>query len=334
MRSVARFRVDDPAAAVAAAVDDGTVLPFENPLPDEDPSLPELSGAGQDAAGRGSGRQTVSQDAGIAPARPRTAASVGPAEDAPGTGRCLLALARYALAEEAVAEGLARLAATAEPLSGPGGDDGEAAAGERGQAAAESAAKATDRDRTSGTVSAGGAEGSGEVIELDEAQRGAVAAVAGHGVSVLAGGPGTGKSRTVAAVVALAAERGLRVALAAPTGRAAKRLEELAGAPATTLHRLLGAQGRSRGDGPTTGRPGRRARPGSSPGARNGRWTPTWWSWTSPRCWTPSWPPRWSRRARTAPGCCWWATRPSCPRSAPAGCSPTSSTPAPCRSPS
>ena len=77
--------------------------------------------------------------------------------------------------------------------------------------------------------------------------------MADHGVSVLAGGPGTGKSRTVAAVVSLAAERGLRVALAAPTGRAAKRLEELAGAPATTLHRLLGAQGRSRGE-PADGR--------------------------------------------------------------------------------
>ena len=68
-------------------------------------------------------------------------------------------------------------------------------------------------------------------------------AVAGHGVSVLTGGPGTGKSRTVAAVVAMAADRGLAVALAAPTGRAAKRLEELTGAPATTVHRLLGAQG-------------------------------------------------------------------------------------------
>jgi len=43
-------------------------------------------------------------------------------------------------------------------------------------------------------------------------------------------------------VVAMAQARGLRVALAAPTGRAAKRLEELAGAPATTVHRLLGAQ--------------------------------------------------------------------------------------------
>ena len=61
-------------------------------------------------------------------------------------------------------------------------------------------------------------------------------------MSVLCGGPGTGKSRTVAAVVAMAQARGLRVALAAPTGRAAKRLEELAGAPATTVHRLLGAQ--------------------------------------------------------------------------------------------
>ena len=67
------------------------------------------------------------------------------------------------------------------------------------------------------------------------------------GVSVLTGGPGTGKSRTVAAVVQLARLRGARIALAAPTGRAAKRLEELCEAPATTLHRLLQAQGRSGG---------------------------------------------------------------------------------------
>ncbi len=105
-----------------------------------------------------------------------------------------------------MAEGLQRLAATAEPV--PGASSGAADA------------------------------------ELDDRQLAAVEAVADHGVSVLTGGPGTGKSRTVAAVVSLAAERGLRVALAAPTGRAAKRLEELAGAPATTLHRLLGAQGR------------------------------------------------------------------------------------------
>ncbi|MCL9796951.1 ATP-dependent RecD-like DNA helicase, partial [Frankia sp. AgKG'84/4] len=67
------------------------------------------------------------------------------------------------------------------------------------------------------------------------------------GVSVLTGGPGTGKSRTVAAVVRLAWAADAEVALAAPTGRAAKRLEELCGAPASTLHRLLGAQGRGGG---------------------------------------------------------------------------------------
>jgi exodeoxyribonuclease V alpha subunit len=78
---------------------------------------------------------------------------------------------------------------------------------------------------------------------LDPAQREAVHDVAAHGVVVLHGGPGTGKSRTVAAVVELADARHKRIALAAPTGRAAKRLEELTGHEATTLHRLLGAQG-------------------------------------------------------------------------------------------
>jgi exodeoxyribonuclease V alpha subunit len=200
LRSVARFRIDDPAAAVAAAVDDGSVIPFGEAEPQAEPE-PE-------------------------------------AESPAGESTVLLALARYALAEEAIAEGLARLAAAAEPL------DGEPLAG------------AGAGDQRTGAGKDGPDGPGGEAIELDEAQRGAVAAVAGHGVGVLAGGPGTGKSRTVAAVVSLAAERGLRVALAAPTGRAAKRLEELAGAPATTLHRLLGAQGRSRGEAPGDRRAG------------------------------------------------------------------------------
>ena len=68
-------------------------------------------------------------------------------------------------------------------------------------------------------------------------------------MSVLTGGPGTGKSRTVAAIVALAERADMIVELAAPTGRAAKRLEELCGAPASTIHRLLGAQGRRDEDG-------------------------------------------------------------------------------------
>jgi exodeoxyribonuclease V alpha subunit len=70
-----------------------------------------------------------------------------------------------------------------------------------------------------------------------------------EGVSVLTGGPGTGKSRTVATLVALAEAAGRSIALAAPTGRAAKRLEELCGAPASTIHRLLGAQARQSEDG-------------------------------------------------------------------------------------
>jgi exodeoxyribonuclease V alpha subunit len=84
---------------------------------------------------------------------------------------------------------------------------------------------------------------------LDDAQRAAVEAALREGVSVLTGGPGTGKSRTVATLVALAELAGKSVALAAPTGRAAKRLEELCDSPASTLHRLLGAQPRQSGEG-------------------------------------------------------------------------------------
>jgi exodeoxyribonuclease V alpha subunit len=58
-------------------------------------------------------------------------------------------------------------------------------------------------------------------------------------VAVLTGGPGCGKSFTVRSVVALARARGARVVLAAPTGRAAKRLAELTGHDAATIHRLL-----------------------------------------------------------------------------------------------
>ena len=58
-------------------------------------------------------------------------------------------------------------------------------------------------------------------------------------VAVLTGGPGCGKSFTVRSIVALARAKRASIVLAAPTGRAAKRLEELAGEPAMTLHRLL-----------------------------------------------------------------------------------------------
>ena len=58
-------------------------------------------------------------------------------------------------------------------------------------------------------------------------------------VAVLTGGPGCGKSFTVRSVVELARAKGARIVLAAPTGRAAKRLAELAGHEAATIHRLL-----------------------------------------------------------------------------------------------
>jgi exodeoxyribonuclease V alpha subunit len=86
---------------------------------------------------------------------------------------------------------------------------------------------------------------------LDDAQHAAVAAALRGGVTVLTGGPGTGKSRTVATLVTLVEAAGQSVALAAPTGRAAKRLEELCSTPASTLHRLLGAQPRQSGEGVT-----------------------------------------------------------------------------------
>ena len=58
-------------------------------------------------------------------------------------------------------------------------------------------------------------------------------------VAVLTGGPGCGKSFTVRSVVELARAKGAKIVLAAPTGRAAKRLAELAGHEAATIHRLL-----------------------------------------------------------------------------------------------
>jgi exodeoxyribonuclease V alpha subunit len=76
-------------------------------------------------------------------------------------------------------------------------------------------------------------------MALEPEQQAAVRLALTEQVAVLTGGPGCGKSYTVRAVVTLAQAKQARVILAAPTGRAAKRLSELAGAPAATLHRLL-----------------------------------------------------------------------------------------------
>jgi exodeoxyribonuclease V alpha subunit len=122
-----------------------------------------------------------------------------------GTADRWLARRQLADAETTIADGLARLTRTAQTLAGD---------------------RAVKR----------------AVTDLDEVQAGAVTLAARHGVSLLTGGPGTGKSRTVEAIVKLCAEVGASIALAAPTGRAAKRLEELAGSAASTVHRLLEAR--------------------------------------------------------------------------------------------
>ncbi len=75
--------------------------------------------------------------------------------------------------------------------------------------------------------------------ELAPEQREAVRLALTRKVAVLTGGPGCGKSFTVRSVVELAAAKQARVLLAAPTGRAARRLSELTGAEASTVHRLL-----------------------------------------------------------------------------------------------
>lgn len=87
--------------------------------------------------------------------------------------------------------------------------------------------------------------------ELDELQRRAVVTAAGHGLFVLTGGPGTGKTTTINALIDYFEAEGLEIRLAAPTGRAAKRMTEATGYEAQTVHRLLEiAGGPEEGAGP------------------------------------------------------------------------------------
>jgi len=72
---------------------------------------------------------------------------------------------------------------------------------------------------------------------------------------VVTGGPGVGKTTIVRGIVSILARRGCQIALAAPTGRAAKRLSEATGQPATTLHRLLEWRPAQAGFGRTAARP-------------------------------------------------------------------------------
>lgn len=140
----------------------------------------------------------------------------------------LVGLVRYCGAEHEIARAIYRLATVAKPIGAARPTKGSKRA--KATKAVEAGQRVVDPDG------------------LDAVQRSAVEHALRHGVSVLTGGPGTGKSRTIATVVREAERAGKSVALAAPTGRAAKRLAELCDAEAMTIHRLLGVQPRSSGD--------------------------------------------------------------------------------------
>ncbi len=80
-------------------------------------------------------------------------------------------------------------------------------------------------------------------IEYEQTQLEAINGCMNNGVFILTGGPGTGKTTTLNAVIELFKKRRMRIKLAAPTGRAAKRMADLTGAQAQTIHRLLEMDG-------------------------------------------------------------------------------------------
>ena len=88
-------------------------------------------------------------------------------------------------------------------------------------------------------------------MELDELQKEAVLGAVKNGVFLLTGGPGTGKTTTINAMIRYFESEGLDIMLAAPTGRAAKRMTETTGYEASTIHRMLELMG-----GPDNGEKG------------------------------------------------------------------------------
>ncbi len=80
-------------------------------------------------------------------------------------------------------------------------------------------------------------------IELDDLQREAVLKSISNGIVIITGGPGTGKTTTINTIIHYYASQGMDIMLAAPTGRAAKRMTEATGYEARTIHRLLEVSG-------------------------------------------------------------------------------------------
>ena len=92
-----------------------------------------------------------------------------------------------------------------------------------------------------------------EKIELDPMQHRAVIESIKHGLLVLTGGPGTGKTTTINTMIQFFESENMNILLAAPTGRAAKRMTEATGYEAQTIHRLLEVSGNPEEEGNTGG---------------------------------------------------------------------------------
>lgn len=87
-----------------------------------------------------------------------------------------------------------------------------------------------------------------EGIELDEMQERAVIEAVKSGLLIITGGPGTGKTTTIKTIIKYFENEGLEIRLAAPTGRAAKRMKEATGCDAQTIHRMLELNGNPESD--------------------------------------------------------------------------------------
>lgn len=92
-----------------------------------------------------------------------------------------------------------------------------------------------------------------EEISLDPMQHKAVIESIRHGLLILTGGPGTGKTTTINTMIQFFASEGMSILLAAPTGRAAKRMTEATGYEAQTIHRLLEVNGNPEEEGNVNG---------------------------------------------------------------------------------
>ena len=212
--------------------------------------------------------------------------------DAPETAERLLALAPFARAESSLASRLSKLA-----LAGP-------------------AARVGRTFRTIDWPKAFAWLTGRHAITLAPAQEAAVQMVLTEPVAILTGGPGTGKTHTLRAVLTLARAKGLQTCwpprpAAPPSGWRRP--------PASRPPPCTACSSSARATRPAAGQPTRSK--------------PTWWSSTRPVCSTPCWPTSWSKRLPRAPTSCWSATRTSYQASARATSWPTCCGPSASRSP-